>query len=294
MHIHLGGENGCLQSIELTRVNHHKALPHLSKLIANDTTGNLHTINKICIENSILNDLDYHALHVIFHECNELHDIKLNSNHIDLAHLIELFSVLPHKQLTSISLTDNWIGEKVSSEAFEFLTSQQELFSIDFSLNWLGDKGVCTLLDALNNNIHQLQLSCNDFQLEGMAAICHFTLQCHALHELDISYNRLDAASAKQIARIIHGSNSIKSIKANSNQLSDAGAALIVDAMQGSRQLEALDLSDNGISLMGAKNLIEGALKTGTVKHLDLRHNALNQSAIEHIKDWHGIMDVLV
>jgi Ran GTPase-activating protein (RanGAP) involved in mRNA processing and transport len=294
MHIHLGQSDGYLKSIELTRVSHHKALPHLCQLIRTNKNGHFHTLNKICVENSVLNDKDYVALEDIFHHSHDLHEVTLHANHIDLGHLIELFSALPGDKLTSISLTDNWIGEKISNDFFEFLTHQSALNHIDFSLNWLGDKGVIALLESIHKNLQQLQLSCNDFHLEGMKAIRQFILQCQHVSELDISYNRLDAKAAEQIASIISESDTISSIKANSNQMSDQGAELIADAMKPNTKLAFLDVSDNGITCQGAKHLIERALATRQIKRLDLRHNALNREDIKPSQGWGTALEVLV
>ena len=296
MHIHFGRSNGYIQSIELTQVSHHKALPHINKLLSEN--GYSDPIHKIQVENSVVNNEDYAALQTIFHQCKALNEIKLNSNHIDSEHMYELFSALPGKQLMSISFTDNWIGEKIPNNFFEFMLTQQSIQFLDFSLNWLGDSGIIKLVDSISHNVHRLQLSCDDFQVEGLIAIRHFILQCSQLSELDISYNNLDANSAKQIAGIIGESDCISSIKANSNQFGDKGAALIADALKYNDKMINLDVSDNGISNIGAKDLVKSVSKKAVMRQLDLRHNPINPDEIDQITramaESHPLIEVLV
>lgn len=294
MHIHLGRSEGHLQSIELSHVNHHKALPHINKLIQSSLKNYVHDIHKICVEHSFLNDEDYQALTSLFVQCDQLHDIHLHANHIDLEHLIDLFAVLSGKKLNSLCVTDNWMGEDCSDDLFAFLTRQHNLRSIDFSLNWLGDKGVISLLESLNTNLQQLQLSCNDFKLDGIAAICDFINQCKKLRQLDISYNRFDVRAAEKIAGFIKKNDSVVSLKINSNDIKDHGAMLIAEALKHNNKLESLDLSDNCISIDAARQLIVGGLENGAMKYLDLRHNELGQEKINNIKGWQGVMEVVV
>lgn len=294
MHIHFGKVGDYLQSVEITRALHHKALPHLCKLIKSNKNGHLHTLNKICVEKSALNDDDYYALEDIFFQCHNLHEIKLYANHMDTEHVSNLFSAFQGNNLTTISLTDNWIGERVSMDFFKFLNNQTTLQYLDFSLNWLGDQGMAALLESINKNILQLLVSCNDFHLVGMKAICHFISQCNQISDLDISYNRLDAKATEYIASIISKSDTISSIKANSNQIGDSGAMLIADAIKQNDTLTSLDVSDNKISWRAAKYLIESALATGKIKYLDLRHNGFHKKDILPNQFWLNSLDVRI
>lgn len=283
MHIHLGGTEGHLQSIELDRVNHHKALVHLNKLITCKKPEHFKTIHKIHIEHSILNNDDFSALENIIKHCSELLEVKLDSNHIDMSHAHDLLCALSVNHLKSLSFTDNWIGDKISEDFFEFLTTQQQMTSLDFSLNWLRDKGIVKLIESISSNLEQLQLSCNDFNSDGMMAISNFVVKSSSLAELDISYNRLDAKSAEYLAKVIKESHQITSIKANSNQLGDGGAAIIADALNQKLNPIRLDLSDNKISYAGAKCLIDCVSADGVKRHLDLRHNPLNKEDLHKI-----------
>ena len=280
MHIHLGGDHGHLQSIELTQVNHHKVLPHLNKLISCNKPEHFQTINKIQIENSSLNNSDYSALENIINHCSELFVVQLNSNHIDTLHAHELLSTLTETHLKSLSFTDNWIGEKISKDFFDCMKNQQEMTSLDLSLNWLRDKGIITLVESLNPSLDKLNLSCNDFHYDGMLAISHFVVNNPNLTELDISYNHLDAKSALPLANIIKTSESITSIKANSNQLGDEGSAIIADALSQNLRSIELDLSDNNISDKGVKRLLDCAGNNNVTIKLDLRHNPINKMGL--------------
>lgn len=283
MHIHLGGSEGRLQSIELTRVNHHKVLPHLNKLISIKKPEHFKTISKIHIENSLLSNEDYLALEHIITQCSDLFVVELNSNHIDVHHAHELLCALSQGHLKSLSFTDNWIGEGITSDFFEFMKKQHEITCLDFSVNWLRDKGIAKLMEAITPNLEQLQLSCNDFHADGMMAISGFVINSPYLSELDVSYNHLDAKSAEHIANMIKESECISSIKANSNQLRDGGAAIIAAALH---QLEGelrLDLSDNEISNSGAKCLIDHAVTDGVTRQLDLRYNPINREELSQL-----------
>jgi Ran GTPase-activating protein (RanGAP) involved in mRNA processing and transport len=283
MRVHIGHSDNYLQSIEVLKASKHKALPHISKLISNTTSGYFNRINKVQVENSTLNGDDYNALEQIFHECSCLNEIKINSNHIDTVPCSNLFAALYGKKLTAISFTDNWIGAKLPDNYFEFFTTQKDIFSICFSLNWLGDKGITMFMRSLRKNLRTLELSCNDFYLEGMIAIRNFVRECNFLSLLDISYNLINAKLAEQIAYIINESTSLACLKANSNQLGDKGALLIADALIQNNTITTLNISDNKISLVGAQYLIDGAMKNGTLKQLDLRQNSLNPEEIKKI-----------
>lgn len=283
MHIHLGSEEGHLQSIELDRVNHHRALAHLNKFISFKKPEHFKTIHKIHIEHSILNNDDFFALENIIAHCTELFEVELDSNHIDMKNAQDLLCALSVNHLKSLSFTDNWIGEKISEDFFEFMKTQNQMKSLDFSLNWLRDKGIVKLIESISSDLEQLQLSCNDFHSDGMMAICNFVVNSPNLRELDISYNRLDCKSAEHIAKVIKENNRHISIKANSNQLGDGGAAIIADALVQKAKPINLDLSDNEISFLGAKCLIDGVSVDGVKSHIDLRNNFLNKDELSHI-----------
>lgn len=294
MHIYFGKAGNYLQSVEITRALHHKVLPHLCKLLKSNKNGHLHTLNKICVEKSSLNDDDYFALEDIFFQCPDLCEIKFYANHMDTEHISDLFSALQGNKLTTISLTENWIGGRVSADFFKFLNNQTALEYVDFSLNWLGDNGMSALLESINKNILQLLLSCNDFHLDGMKAICHFVLQCDQISELDISYNRLDTKATEYIASIINKSDTISSIKANSNQIGDHGALLLAEAIKKNDTLTSLNVSDNRISWKAATYLIESALAMGKINHLDLRHNRFHDKDIKRMQFWPNSINVLI
>lgn len=297
MHIHLGGDHGHLQSIELTRVNHHMVLPHLNKLISCNKPEHFKTINKIHVDHSLLNKDDYFALENIINHCSELAIVQLDSNHIDKNQAYELFRALSETHLKSLSFTDNWIGEKISSNFFEFMRKQQQITCLDFSVNWLRDNGIITLVESLSPCLEKLQLSCNDFHLDGMRAISVFVAKNPLLSELDISYNHLDAKSAEPIADVIKKSDGIASIKANSNQLGDRGAAIIADALNQNPKPIHLDLSDNDISDKGVTHLLDCAAIDGIRIQLDLRHNPINKielgTMIQTRHNQYPLMEVL-
>lgn len=295
MHIHIGHSDNCLHSVDVNRLHKHKALPHISKFMTDNPKRYTNKIKQVRIENSKLNEHDYTALQNILHECIHLNELDMNSNHIETTNCHNLFTALSGKQLTSMSFTDNWIGAQLPDNYFDIFNEQQDMHAINFSLNWLGDKGISIFLNALGKSIQKLELSCNDFYLEGMICIRNFILKCKQLAELDISYNRITAKSAEHIAHIIHESPSLACLKINHNHIGDQGAAFIAETLQRSKALTSLDISDNQISSKGARSLVDNAGKNGNIKHLDLRHNSLDSEEIRHISNrWVGTLEVLV
>ena len=295
MHIHIGHSDNCLHSVDVNQLHKHKALPHISKFVTDNKKRYTNKIKQVRIENSKLNELDYNALQTIFHECVHLNEVNINSNHIETSNCQNLLSALSGKQLKSLSFTDNWIGAKLPDNYFDIFNEQNEMNDINFSLNWLGDKGISIFLNALGKNIRKLELSCNDFYLDGMICIRDFIVKCKQLAELDISYNRISAKSAKQIAHIIHESPSLTCLKINNNHIGDQGASFIAETLNQTNTLTTLDISDNQISNKGAKSLIEQAGKNGGIEQLDLRHNSLNPREINHFAErWTGKLEVMV
>lgn len=294
MHIHIGHSDNCLHSVDVSKIDKHKALPHISKFVTDHPKHYVNKIKQVRIENSKLNEHDYNALQNIFHECIHLNEININSNHIETNNCQNLFAALSGKKLTSISFTDNWIGAKLPDNYFDVFNEQHEISSIDFSLNWLGDKGISIFLNSLKKNIRKLELSCNDFYLEGMISIRKFILQCKELAELDISYNRINAQSAEQIAHLINESPSLVYLKINHNYIGDKGASSIAETLNRTSTLTKLDVSDNQISNKGARYLIEGAVKNNNIKQLDLRHNSLNPEDLNQLTErWAGTLEIL-
>lgn len=294
MHIHIGHSDNCLHSVDVNRLHKHKALPHISKFVTDNTKSYTNKIKQVRIENSKLNEHDYNALQTIFHECVHLNEININSNHIETTNCHNLLTALAGKQLTSMSFTDNWIGAKLPDNYFDIFNEQNDINALNFSLNWLGDKGISIFLNALGKSIRKLELSCNDFYLDGMICIRNFILRCKQLAELDISYNRISAKSAEQIAYIINDSSSLACLKINHNHIGDHGASFIAEALNRSNTLTSLDISDNQISNKGAKSLIEHAGQNNNIKQLDLRHNSLNPEEIQRLAErWAGTLEVL-
>ncbi|WP_298624014.1 hypothetical protein [uncultured Legionella sp.] len=283
MHVHIGRSENYLESIEVVDVSKHKILPHISKLLSShDKNQYLNRINKIHIENSNFNQADYHALERILHECTYLEKIELNSNHIDTTPCSNLFDALLGKKLSAISLTDNWIGPKLPKNYFDFFATQTEITSICFSLNWLGDTGIVMFMESLKKSVRELELSCNDFYLNGMMAIRNFVKECNFLSLLDISYNLIDSKLAKQIGCIIQEARSLACLNINSNQIGDQGAFLIADALKNNRSIVSLNIADNKISFTGAQYLMD-SIRNGAIKQLDLRHNCLNPEEKQHL-----------
>ncbi len=214
-----------------------------------------------------------------------------------MQHAHDLLSDLTLVHLKSLSFTDNWIGEKLSDDFFEFMKRHQYITQLDFSLNWLRDKGVVRLVNSINPNLEQLHLSCNDFHSEGMKAISTFALNSPNLSELDVSYNHLDCNSAEHIAHLIKDHGCVSNIKASSNQIGDKGAAIIAHALNENTNQFKLDLSDNGITNEGAKHFIEQASTKGVKRQFDLRHNRLNKEELRPIvqakKESHPLIEVL-
>lgn len=283
MPIHLSGVEGSLQSIEIARVKHHRALPHLNQFISQTKPEYFKTIHRIQIEHSVLDHTDYLALEHLIGHCCSLVEVKLNSNHIDMNHAQGLFQALCATQLTCFSFTDNWIGEKLSDEFFVFLKQQKKLTQLDFSINWLRDKGIVKLMESLEPSLEELKLSCNDFHREGLMAISEFVSKSLRLKTLDISYNQLDSDCAQLIASMINASQGITSIKANSNRFGDKGAQIIAKALKQTNKPLHLDLSDNALSELGVKQVLDFASLDGVARQIDLRFNSINREALGQI-----------
>ena len=280
MHINLDGNDGIIQSVNLMRLKNHKAIHHLDKLLSNKLKGHFNSLNEIHISNCTLHNEDYLSLKNIFSQCNKISTIELNSNHINSTNANNLFNELSKNHLKSFVFTDNWIGNKISSDFFDFLSIQQEIMHLDFSLNWLMDLGIANLMKSINTNIVKLNLSCNDFHSDGMMAISNFASNFPNLSELDVSYNHLDIASANYIAKLIKENNSIKSINVSSNVLTDGSAAIIAEALSQNTNAICLDVSDNKITNTGAKFLIESVIDGGVIRELNLKYNPIKQDQL--------------
>lgn len=282
MTIHLGRHNGLLKSIELDRIHYHKALSHLNQLVSYHHTEYQDTLCKIHIEHSLLDDNDYKALKDILNHCPNILIVELIANHLDMSQAQTILSELAQMQLNSLSFTDNWIGEKIPSDFFDFMGHQEQINIVDFSVNWLRDKGVTQLVAVLNPSVKQLQLSCNDVDGEGVEAIADFVCSSPNFADLDMSYNHLNHKSASSIARMINDS-SMSTIKLNSNLLGDNGVKVIADALSHCDKAISVNLSDNQISLKGAKYLIKNVTSSGVRRHLDLRFNAVDYRELRPI-----------
>lgn len=278
MTIHLEGTTHQVAEIELSRVNHHKALQHL-KSMSIDHPQYFYNLRKVHIDHSDLNKTDFNALKELIHLSQQFITIELESNHLDTQHAQCFLESLPLEKITALSFTDNWIGEKIPDSFFSFFQHMSHIVDVNFSLNWLRDKGVSLLVDALLPNLNILQLSCNDFNSVGMKAISDFVINCPTLSELDVSYNHLEGTSAQCLADAIKNCKNLIRIKANSNQIGDCGVDSISKALNHSSSLIHLDLSDNQITYDGAKKLVEN----NSCRYLNLKHNPIDRDQMQRL-----------
>lgn len=281
MTIRLKHEQGKLDSIELLQLQHHLALPHLSKYLQKKGKRRCKSIKKISINHSNLNDKDYKALHDILKLTSKINEISFYANHIDTEDISYLFDSLPRKKLNTIKFIDNWIGDKIPANFFSFL-KKKKLFVLDFSLNWLRDSGVQLLLETIDSNteLKELVLSCNDFGLAGMKAVRHFVSKHPSLEVLDISYNNLNEACAKEISTMIIESQSLTHLNVRSNKIRDEGVCLIANALKLNTHLKQVDLSDNEVSEIGLSRLLRESEAHDTLGGLILKPNHLVSSTL--------------
>lgn len=274
MTIRLKHDHGKLDAIELTYLDHHLALPHLNRYLMSKGSRRCKAIKKIVIDHSNLNNKDYIALHDILKLSSKIKEISFKSNHIDTNDVAYLFDSLGGKELKTVKLVDNWIGDKISANFFSFLKNKK-IAVLDLSLNWLRDIGVMHLLDTLDarTELTELRLSCNDFGLSAMKALRHFVSRHPSLTALDISYNQLNGACVEEISTMISESHSLTYLNIRSNKIGDEGANYIAQALKSNNNLRHIDLSDNEILESGLSRLLQVAETHDKLENLILKYN---------------------
>lgn len=268
------------KSIKLENINDHQLIPLLCELI--DENSEQPDINSILIKDCKLEEKEYNHLVTMISKCNLLNSVALTHNKLDSEHLINLLKSINKECINSITISDHWINDVEFENMAGVIASYNNLNSLELSLDWLHDLGISTLMNALDKlNISRLNISCNDFHLNGLIAVANY-LKTHAIKEIDLSYNWIDSSSIAHISASLCKNKHLNILDLKSNQIKDEGANHLAKALLDNHHLGQLDVSDNQITTKGAISLINSALEHHNLKHMNLSHNDISpESALD-------------
>ena len=185
------------------------------------------------------------------------------------------------KQLNTIILRDNYIGDKDMEKMCEALCSNTWLNTIDVSYNELGPisgKALGTMLGSNmdlrnvnlewnrlrslgshsvisegvmeNNTLRKLSLAWNGIEEKAGAAFGVCLTKNGSLEEVDLSHNRIGEKAALKIAEGLIQNQSLRRFNISFNPLFDVGCAAIISAVR--------ETSNTMLSFVGIKSADAG------------------------------------
>lgn len=288
-----------IQSIELINIHDHHIIPVLEKLVEEDNKHEKYDLHNIAIKHCRLNEEECEAIAKLFSQCGSLEGVTLSDTHISTDYVIEILRGIRGKDLTSLDLSNNWLemSDHTGTDFVHELEKHEKLSVLNFSIDWLHDVGVSLLAEHLNqNNIVSFDLSCNDFQLKGLAAISRY-FQKHPVKHINISYNLICENGAHYLANMIHRNEHLLTLNACSNSIDDRGVSYIANALAENNHLTELDLSDNKINLEGILSLIQIASQHQSLCKLNLAHNMIAVETAQELKrtmNYSGKLELLI
>ena len=216
-------------------------------------------------------------------DCANLQVLDLSYTSLQTAEGINVLNAVI-VTLKIFNICGNLLSLHAADNIAVFLSNNDELEELDLSCNDLQESGISSILKAINIcNLMRLNIANNNIttDLENIADIlCSAT----KLVELDLSYNKFNA---NPMDSFLHTPNTIfvNLIKFNisgSKLSSGIPAVALANGLAGNTKLKELNLSDNNLNAKGISRILD-ALKTSSLIKLNISHNNISDEAADDI-----------
>ena len=236
------------------------------------TSGNynmhLNLALRLMSECKLFSETPYRELARIFGKSLDLVDLTCSSGlpypfEISLRTLSLALTV--NTSLTSLDLSENYIGNEGAISLCEALRVNTSLTSLDLSKNDIGDEGAISLSEALtvNTSLTSLKLSENSIGHEGANSLSEALRVNTSLTSLDLFGNSIDNEGANSLSEALRVNTSLTSLVLSENHIGIEGGISLSKALRVNTSLSSLNLRGNDIGDKGAISLSK-ALRVNT------------------------------
>ena len=234
-------------------------------------------------------------------ETRQLRSLDLSGNWLGDDSIVRIFRLMRKaKFLQVLRLRWNGITERYAARIATAMRSASRLFELDLGGNWLKSTGVTRISRGLNGHpsLRRVRLDHNAIDTEGMKVLAKALLNNSVLEYLDLGGNEIDDVGAKELARVLaSSSSSLRRVSLRLNErITDYGANSIAGALRehGLRGKNSgpthLDLGGNRISNAGASSLADAAATNGAILELKLWDNSPERrQGWAHTKLWGNV-----
>ena len=214
-------------------------------------------------------------------DCTNLQVLDLSYTSLQAAKGIDVLNAII-VTLKKFDICGNLLSLQAADSIAVFLSNNDELEELDLSCNNLQESGISSILKSIYIcNLVKLNIANNNIttDLENIAEILSSATK---LVELDLSYNKFNANPMDSFS---HTPNTIfvNLIKFNisgSKLRSGTPAAALANGLAGNAKLKELNLSDNDLDAEGISKILD-ALKTSNLIKLDISHNNISDEAAD-------------
>jgi len=172
-----------------------------------------------------------------------------------LSHALKI-STTWRKNLTHLNLTYSAIGWGHMHLLSQLLETRQ-LRSLDLSGNWLGDESIVRIFRLMRKAkfLQVLRLRWNGITERYAAKIATASRSCKSLFELDLGGNWLKSTGATRLSRGLNGHQSLRRLRIDHNSIDSEGFKDVAKALRNNTILQYMDAAGNEIDDVGAKEL---------------------------------------
>ncbi|KAH9525763.1 hypothetical protein Btru_002300 [Bulinus truncatus] len=193
---------------------------------------------------------------------------------------------LRHMNDTSLSMKHHGLaGEGMRPIAIS-LVSNASVTSLDLTDNWLGLDGGLSVCEMLKENCFIAELNLSDNNLNKCATqLCEIIQKNDTLRKVNLSGNGLDDASAPHLANLILTTTKLESLNLSHNHLGEKSGLILGPAISENLCLKELDLSWNHLRRKGAIAVAVGVKSNVFMKKVNLSWNGFGQEASSALMD---------
>eukprot|EP00545_Synedropsis_sp_CCMP1620_P013679 CAMPEP_0119014704 /NCGR_PEP_ID=MMETSP1176-20130426/10238_1 /TAXON_ID=265551 /ORGANISM="Synedropsis recta cf, Strain CCMP1620" /LENGTH=334 /DNA_ID=CAMNT_0006967927 /DNA_START=153 /DNA_END=1154 /DNA_ORIENTATION=+ len=139
--------------------------------------------------------------------------------------------------------------------------------------NDLMDEGTEIVADACENNVDELNMSCNRVSAKGALAIARFLVRSQTIHTLCLFGNEMGEGGAIAIAEALRSNTSLQVLNLSYNRITCEGAVALAKSIADHPNLQRLDLSGNAIGDEGASALAAACMRSSSLLDFTLSRN---------------------
>jgi hypothetical protein len=247
----------------------------------------------LCFQQNVNVDV-FHLLGPFLYNNRNLRNLKVTCTACRPPRLRDLASVLSKRnndELKSIRIgwydSQNRIrtSDTEISEIIDSFQVMNNLSDISFSgtiLGRLGCMALSTLLKSPSHKICDLDIQCNDFDIDGMAILCNAINKNKTLQILDVSETDLSTSYCYCLSTVIsHPTCTIKTLCLYNAGIQDDGISFLGDALVVNKTLQILELGENDVTLTGWRDFSIGLMNPHSqLKTLGLSNNDIDDEGV--------------